>query len=340
MAFETGIPATTEILLQNTVAFAVANAGFTEVTKVTTGLPADNTTDMYILEKGGIYWWLLGMQRSDADFGTYGEIDCRMMLTTPTAGNMLTLSLGAYERTRVSTLNRPSGPFSNYWLYSATGDAVSLVVEITPGVFTHLSFGDVTKFGTWTGGQFLTAETLNMGPAYTVANGFADDWGSVIVSYSNMAFDHGYHGSYIPSGYHGFVYNPVNSYGDQRDFAPINNSTSASAPYYSQRARFEGVYHHSTSGSSLLQYPMTRSPNAFNGRAALFPTYLLLYDPILQKDVLSGHVEGVRHVRITDITPKETVEVDWDIYPHRQKSGDKFVSPISNHFGLAYRRVV
>jgi hypothetical protein len=340
MAFETGVPVTLDGLLQDIVTFAVANAGFTEMTKITTGLPAGNTTDMYILEKNGIYWWFLGMQRTDADFGTYGEIDCRMMLTLPTVSNMETEADGTYRKSRYALLNRPSGPYTNSFLYSATGDSVSLVLEITPGVFTHMSFGTVNKFGTWTGGEFLTGESIYMYNAYSVANGFQASWNSVITNYGSMAFDNGYNSGYYVNGLFSYVYHPVNSYGDNRDFAMIRGgAVSAGVPDYNQRARFQGCYYDGSSGDSLIQPLMYRSPNSFNQRAGLFPTYLMLYDEVSQRWLLAGHVEGVRHLRIDLLTPKETIEVEWDIYPHYQKTGDQMVAPISGPFGLAYRKV-
>lgn len=277
------------------------------------------------------------MQRSDGDFGTYGELDCRMMLTTPTTGNMETQADGTYRKGRVALLNKPSGPYTKYHLYSATGDAVGLVLEITAGVYTHLSFGDVNKFGTWTGGQFITGEMISMGSAYSAAAGFSTDWADRI-QYIQMAYDFGV--SQYNYEYMGYVYHPVNSYGDYRDFAPIaGGNVSGSAPWFNQRARFHGVYSDGTTGNSLLQQLMYRSPNSYNDRAALFPTYLTLYDDVSQRNILAGNVEGVRHLRIDNLDPAETVEVEWDVYPHFQKSGDQFVAPISGPFGLAYQRV-
>ena len=340
MAFETSVPATLDGLLQDLVAFAVNNAGFTERTKITAGLPAEATTDMYILQKGSIYWWFIGMQQSDADFGTYGEIECRMMLVLPTVANMETQADGMYKKLKVAVLNRPTGPYSNSWLYSASGDSVNLALEITPGVFTHLSFGNVSKFGTWTGGEFLTGETFYMGSAYSAAQGFTTTWDTVISTWGQMAFGTGYSLYNYSRGNCGYVYNPVNTYGDHRDFAIINGGTvSGSVPYYDQGARFQGCYADTDAGNSLIQKLMYRSPNAYNGRAGLFPTYLTLYDAVSQRYILAGHVEGVRHIRMDSIAPKETIEVEWDVYPHYQKTGDQMVAPISGPFGLAYRRV-
>jgi hypothetical protein len=268
-------------------------------------------------------------------------LDSRMMLEVPTAANRES-GLGQYRECKFMMLNRPNGPYTNYFLYSATGEAVSVILEITPTVFTNWHFGNITKFGTWTGGEFLTGEQFYMWIAYSSSQGFSTTWNSIASSYGVQSFPWGYQTQY--PDYMAYVYNPVNSYGDYRDFAPtIGGSTHppASGAYnYSQRAQFHGVYQDSASGNSLIQQLMYRSPNAWNNRTALFPTYLTLYDEVSQRYILSGHVEGVRHIRMDLIDPKETVEVEWDVYPHYQKSGDQMVAPISGPFGLAFKRVV
>lgn len=51
-----------------------------------------------------------------------------------------------------------TGPFPNLYLFSnATGDYVHVVLEIFAGVFRHMLFGNLTKFGTWTGGGYYAS---------------------------------------------------------------------------------------------------------------------------------------------------------------------------------------
>ena len=48
------------------------------------------------------------------------------------------------------------GPVPNYFLFMQNNpDAVYLVVEWSTGLFSYLAFGEVEKYGTWTGGPFF-----------------------------------------------------------------------------------------------------------------------------------------------------------------------------------------
>lgn len=52
----------------------------------------------------------------------------------------------------------PAGAISNYWMFAdVAGDNVVLVALKSSGVYTHLFFGDLTKYGTWTGGPYFGA---------------------------------------------------------------------------------------------------------------------------------------------------------------------------------------
>lgn len=52
----------------------------------------------------------------------------------------------------------PAGAISNYWMFADTaGDNVVLVALKASGIYTHLFFGDLVKYGTWTGGQYFGA---------------------------------------------------------------------------------------------------------------------------------------------------------------------------------------
>lgn len=52
----------------------------------------------------------------------------------------------------------PAGAISNYWMFAdVAGDNVVLVALKASGVYTHLFFGDLTKYGTWTGGPYFGA---------------------------------------------------------------------------------------------------------------------------------------------------------------------------------------
>lgn len=51
-----------------------------------------------------------------------------------------------------------AGPFPNLYLFSdASGNYVHVVLEIFAGVYRHMLFGNLIKFGTWTGGAYFAS---------------------------------------------------------------------------------------------------------------------------------------------------------------------------------------
>lgn len=327
MAFETGSSVNLDDLLQKVVAFAVANAGFTEITKVTgTG----KQSDMYILNKGSIYWWFLGDSTTLSNYGTYGWIDARMMTTTPTLGNRLTQSLGTYQPTKASLWNRYNGPFTTYFLYS-NGSNVCLVLEVTPGVFSHLSFGNVDKFSTWTGGEYVSG-TMS-GPS--TWNGTVWTFSS---SYSGFLWQDAWSRyNYASQSGLGYVYYPVNSYGDNRDFAIFSDTVNAT---YSPIIMRGGMPQNDTtfSYSYWMSYLINGSPNAFNMRTPLFPSYFQFWDDVALRWLLSGHIDNLKLCNMANVDPKETIELQWDIYPIVQKDGDNSVALDTGTLAYAYKR--
>jgi hypothetical protein len=328
MAYETGTASDLDDLLDKMVDFAVTNAGFTEITQIGgTG----KQSDMYILQKGSIYWWFLGDSTSLSGYGTNGWLSMRMMDTTPTLVNYQDTNYAQYYDTRAQLWNRYDGPYTNYFFYS-NGSSVQVVVEITPGVFTHWSFGVVDKFGTWTGGEFVTGAHMST-TAWNAGGGY---WRSEINNYGCSPFNEGQcsHATYNGLGY---VYYPQGSYGDYRDFAPTSLSL-----FQNQRARMGVPWRIETNTTYLYNYNLIDillycSPNTFNSRAALFPTYLHLYDQTSQRYHLLGHIENVKVLNMELLDPKDIVELEWDVYPFFQKVGDNAVSTISGNIALAYK---
>lgn len=330
MAYETGTAVDLDDLLDKMVDFAVANAGFTEITQIgSTG----KQSDMYILQKGSIYWWFLGDYTTLSGYGTYGWLNMRMMNTTPTLANKQNTSYAQQYDTRAALWNRYNGPYTNYFFYS-NGNSVQVVVEVTPLVFTHFSFGVVDKFGTWTGGEFVTGSYMYTNGWYT-SGGY---WYSTIGNYGSNPFaEYGINnGTNYGAGY---TYYPQGSFGDYRDWAVMGTSTLVN----NQRSRLGAPYYIQTNALYLFNYNLIDillycSPNTFNSRTALFPTYLHLYDQSSLRYHLLGHVDSVKVLNMELIDPKETIELNWDVYPIFQKAGDASVATVSGNIALAYNK--
>lgn len=53
------------------------------------------------------------------------------------------------------------GPFPTLYMFSDTTTYVHIVVEVLAGVFRHMLLGNLTKFGTWTGGAYYSGMRWN-----------------------------------------------------------------------------------------------------------------------------------------------------------------------------------
>jgi hypothetical protein len=68
-----------------------------------------------------------------------------------------------------------TGPFTAYHFFASEGSqpCIYVVVEVSSGVFRHFGFGNIKKFGTWTGGEFVYGHTWDQGvsadnPGYSI----------------------------------------------------------------------------------------------------------------------------------------------------------------------------
>ena len=314
--------ATLDALLQALVTWAVANAGFTDEGNIAPP-SGRSTASMYRLSKGGMYWYFMG---DDALIGgaSSGYIEFRMQTALPTTANYSSTAVGPAEITRAQLWRNLTGPYTAYNFFT-DGLGVHVVLEVSSGVFTHLSFGKATKFGTWTGGEYTTAGYMT---GYTTSGLVGYDFDSGVAPFE---------GGYNVSSNAGFVYNPVGAFGDYRDFAEIGYSL-----INSQRAQFQtlsSLNTASTTYNSGLSGPLWWcGANDVNQRAAMVPQYLLLYNATLAAQWLAGYVDGVKFLNTEFIAPKDIVEVEWEVFPLTQKFGDKTVAPICGNLGLAYRR--
>lgn len=319
MPYSGPIPvATLDNFLAALVGWAVTNAGFTD--EGTTAAPSGRNTDMYRISKGGMYWWFMGYPIS---YGySAGVIEMRMQTALPTAANYSSNSVGPNEITRCDLYANHDGPYTAYNFFSdAAGTVVHAVLEVFPNVFNHISFGEVTKYGTWPGGQYLTTQYYRNTTNLMFSGGtppFADHINS--------------------SSYGSFVHYPKGAFGDYRDYAEFGTKSN---DQWAAGCTFGATETTTTTSHYASPFGMFwgLGPNGWNQRAALWPQYLLLYRPTLDRLFLAGHVPGVKFVHMGAIEPKDVVESEWEVFPLTQKAGDIAVAPISLNSGLAYQRV-
>jgi hypothetical protein len=323
MAYSGPVPAATlDDLLQDLVDWAVANAGFADEGNAAPPGGA-TTTYMYRLSKGGMYWYFFGSKQTIGGADD-GYIAFRAQTALPTNTNYADTSVGPNQITRAQLWRTVTGPYTAYNFFT-DGSCVHAVIETTANVFSHLSFGKVTKFGTWTGGEYTTAW-------------YSTNWtASGAVGYEFQSGTVPFEGGNNSSSYQGHVYYPYGALGDYRDWAPIRSSESNN-----QFARFMTVG--SLSDSYGIYNQVLAGPlfwceaNSVNQRAVMIPQYLMLHEETLNGLFLAGYADHVKFLNMEVITPKDIVEVEWEVFPIIQKYGDKTVAPITENIALAYRR--
>lgn len=326
MAFQTASGITSlDNLLTALANFANSN-GFTKLTNI---VVSGRQSDMYVLQKGSMYWWFLGFSATDGDFGTYGEIECRMMTTAPTEGNRETTALGQSQPTRIWLGNKPDGTYATYWFF-ADSNAIHAVIELGTGQYTHLSFGDTEKQYSFTGGEYLDGTGVT-----SISLGYSGSGFTLNNSYLSAVFG----GATSQIARNGYLYYPYESHGDQRDWSVLTVSTTSSIE--SRRTVMPApISTEATALSDLLGL----GPNLFNDRAPTYPIIMRtwdnrasggtqLYDP-------ASHIHNARLLNIETITPQDLVDTDWMVFPQFSKEGDNTLHPVTGDKGVAYKKVV
>ena len=278
-----------------------------------------------------MYWYMDGILATMSWFGDYGYIQSRLMHVQPTRANKTTADLGQNDESRVHFYDNRVGPFTNTWFF-ADAFTCQMIVEVAANVFTHLGLGTVEKYGTWTGGEFISG-------CYNNYYGSTTGW---TTTQAQTPYDAGQ----SPSDKYCAVHNPIDGTTDsEADYAVTRSSVQNN-----QRARFTIPYHMNYTASQYTTFDsncmisrlLLNSPNAFNNRATLCPTYLRLWDAAADSYELAGHVPGVRCLNIESIEPKAVVDRDgseeWVVFPIISKFGDPMAYPVTGNVGIAYYR--
>lgn len=167
MAFETGSATDVHDLLSKLRDFIAAETDWTE--------DAWNGTDELEVHKGGSYWSLKSTNNANTTSSTLSSAEFNFpgIVGRPALGfngasawnaqpnnNGQDLCFGVFPNTVVPA----------YWFFTDGANYVHVVARCNTTEYSHLLMGNLTKIGTWTGGQYM-GTTLIQGTARTV---FAD----------------------------------------------------------------------------------------------------------------------------------------------------------------------
>lgn len=316
MAFATGVAASFDDLIQQTISFAVTNAGFTNEGSVT----ALQGHTVRQISKGGIYWNFHFRSGTPAIFAQMNNalLAESVNLLSPTAAPAP--GQAAWTPMHGDT---HYGPFVGHYLFT-DGTCVHLVVELASGIYNHLSFGSVTKYGSWTGGEYLTAGAYR--GRYVASN-----WQPWNDSYNNRPFD-----GMVQNGTSYRSYIRTNNSGTATDFS-VTGQSSENLP-----TMFVGIYDNGNYGrQSIFTRLLRDSPNTTTGRVALFPGLVRLHDSVSGLKRLAGVIPHVAFLRMPlDMNPKDIINTDWQVFPLHARTGvDTTQYSSSEQYALAYRRI-
>ena len=351
MAFATGTgTANLRSFFDQLRTFAGANGFTNSGTSVGSHVLGDHK--IHHISRGGVWWNFEETMQTSLTATAVTFARARMTYSKPSGDPVVfneTTPVGQPKFTGFSTF-LSGGPYTGHFFF-ASNDCIHAVLEISPNVYQHLSFGIMDKFGTWTGGEYLTAAfnpTVETSPLpahfnYITANSnnrIFGEWEPTTNS-SQRPNNKGTNPVEAVGGFTNTVksfvrYEKSGNNGD--DFAPMGYNNTAAG--FSQQATMSLPQQVAEDASYMYSTLLLASSNTFNNRAPMYPMYCKMQnnDNVADTRFLAGHVAGCRVLNIKNLTPKEIVNTDWQVFPVVSKNGDWTVGSDTGDLGLAYRR--
>lgn len=331
MAFETGTATDLDDLFTKLLTFAVAN-GWTQNEGVSADRPA--------LSKGSTFVQFRYDGTSPAARRSVGVFQALGYINSSTAPGAHTNDSGngaggasvtdasiALQRCIVRMGN---GPFIGYWFFenNASPSYIHCVVEIATNEFRHFGFGEISKFGNWTGGEYVYGHHLDSGVVATRSTN-----ASVLLD-----------GLYTPSS-------------NTRRAATIRAEGlpgQAAGSRWGQVWASIGVLPNDTAGNAKIavQGGFRGGPTAqvwgnFNGASdtglvPMYPITLWYVDLTNSRVYYLGAMADVRGVNIRNFAPKDTIAIGadtWYIFPTSIRTDNTALAENSGYQGIAYKRI-
>lgn len=159
MAYETGTASSIEDLMNALNTFAVANGWTSDVFSATNDWMGLNNGSVYVQFRWDntsafAIFHSLGFINTSTAPGNHTNDDGSASVDASAPYNA-TISLGR----RVNGIG--NGPFTAYHFFTdGTTKYIHCVLEYSPGLFRHWSFGTINKIGDWTGGQYAVGHVF------------------------------------------------------------------------------------------------------------------------------------------------------------------------------------
>jgi hypothetical protein len=340
MAFQETASSGLDDTIQQFIAFAVANAGFTAGSSVAvaTGLSLGRT--MYQCSKSGFTWY-------------FARVGTNQATPAPSEGFFSIMSTDSgktdIEPDPASTPSSATltstwgfeGPYSNVFMYT-DGTSVHCVIELASSIYTHFAIGSITKSEVFTGGEFVA------GMQQRTKQNTPSVWRDMASNYAS-ALTPGVRLNTPPNGGYSSAANFFSHIRSEQTgrtghdrFARFSGPTGSGLTANNASGEvYNGMYTHALQGqiqSTGEDFLRDTGANDQNQRTPLLPNIIRLRDNVSNLWRISGHIPVMRSCWMDYLDPASIILNDWQVFPLTQKYGDNVQCPSSFGLGIAYKR--
>lgn len=249
-----------------------------------------------------------------------------------------TVDASAPYNATVSTgrrINVGNGPYTAYHFFTdGTTKYIHVVLEYSPGLYRHFSFGTIDKIGDWTGGQYAVCTFWNQSstnPSNTVSNQHSFLWDGLC----------GVSGISVRENGTIRVEGMPNQTGSMK-WMMFGTATTSLGNDRAGNARITGLGGCRGANPYLTAFGPFRA-SLLTGFTPLIPIPIFWRDTSPAPDLymLLGYAPGVRHIQMANYTAGQEITLGsdtWMIFPMIRKqnisSGEE-----SKNAGMAYLKV-
>lgn len=211
------------------------------------------------------------------------------------------------NRSNPAVANAGVGPYTKLYMFANASPAphIHCVIELTGGIFRHLSFGMIDKLGTWTGGTFVDATYWSTG--------------------QDFVFEFSTRHSPIFDSHAGAV---DNFFGSLRCDIPLDGRTNAWAQMWADSSY--RAYTRLAGGGPMVVQFYNRNDPPFSGQVTL-GTFLVEVFRIGGMWSPAGTIPNVRYLNMLRFNPGQEITVGsdvWKVFPMARKGHGEFVNGV------------
>lgn len=208
-----------------------------------------------------------------------------------------------------------AGTFTAYHIFYDT-DFVHVVIESTAGLFNHFVFGEIAKYGTWSGGAIVDALFWATSSTY-IDNPDVDSQHNILCcpynsSHPNVSAWLNYNRDSTPQ------YSGKNGTVSTADFILTGNGVS------------------NLSNTSNMYTLWKATPTSQTSRVITLPLEYMVSNGTDGRVQPVGYLPFTRSVNMQLLNPNDVIDTDWHVFPYRIKRDPAIRDDTANSGYYAY----